>query len=417
LMMWGRRCTMMRRPVLPALWRSCAAAHLSMLESLSLWTASSVGLHHVVQPGNAVNDAVIYRSAARFLSTLPPGFLSYETLELPNSDTGSGKIEQWPTVAVLHGFLGSGKNFRSFAQMLGRRHLQQSTDAPGVRIVLVDLRNHGSTALRAGDFGPPHTVAACAWDVLRLVAHLQLGPSEGVPPLRALVGHSFGGKVALEVSRILEQPPWITQHEQPRFGVPSEALAELRDSLRQVWVLDMSPSVARDADPLLSNDDVASVLRALRALPWSIPSRKWFIEQITAQGMSETLGQWLATSLTRAPTRESKEAMRFVFDLDVAQEMLASHFATDCWPYVEQVAASPGGGSQLHLVQAMGSSRWSTGDVARLRELLASQPHDNDSAMARLFLHQLANTGHWLHAENPSGLAELMLPCLGPALH
>eukprot|EP00958_Prasinococcus_capsulatus_P014553 scaffold1535_cov382-Prasinococcus_capsulatus_cf.AAC.15 len=98
LMMWGRRCTMMRRPVLPALWRSCAAAHLSMLESLSLWTASSVGLHHVVQPGNAVNDAVIYRSAARFLSTLPPGFLSYETLELPNSDTGSGKIEQWPTV-------------------------------------------------------------------------------------------------------------------------------------------------------------------------------------------------------------------------------------------------------------------------------------------------------------------------------
>ena len=49
------------------------------------------------------------------------------------------------------------------------------------------------------------------------------------------------------------------------------------------------------------------------------------------------LAQWLATSLQRTSDGDNKEAMEFIYDFAVAKQMLESHFATDCWNYVEQV--------------------------------------------------------------------------------
>src|SRR5688572_18839444 len=79
----------------------------------------------------------------------------------------------------LHGILGSGTNWRSFAQRLVDQH-------PIWGAVLVDLRMHGASQ----GAPPPHSIEAAAEDLTHLEAVLP-GPARGV------LGHSFGGKVAL----------------------------------------------------------------------------------------------------------------------------------------------------------------------------------------------------------------------------
>src|ERR1700679_538748 len=99
---------------------------------------------------------------------------------------------------VLHGILGSGANFRSFARRLAAAR-------PDWGFVLVDLRMHGQSQ----EAPPPHTLAAAAEDLVRLGVELAL-------PIAGVMGHSFGGKVALAYTG----------------AAPRE--------LEQVWVLDAS---------------------------------------------------------------------------------------------------------------------------------------------------------------------------------
>ncbi|MFW6331186.1 MAG: alpha/beta fold hydrolase, partial [Gemmatimonadota bacterium] len=81
---------------------------------------------------------------------------------------------QW--LAVLHGIYGAGRNWASVARALvGAR--------PGWGAVLVDLREHGESV----GFEPPHTLESTAADL----DGLEAGPVE------AVLGHSFGGKIAL----------------------------------------------------------------------------------------------------------------------------------------------------------------------------------------------------------------------------
>src|SRR5688500_14865900 len=105
--------------------------------------------------------------------------------------------ESAPRVAlVLHGVFGSGSNFRSLMKTL-------AAERDDWRFVLVDLRLHG----RSLEAPPPHSLAACADDLAALTRELALTPA-------AVIGHSFGGKVALTYAE--RQPP----------------------GLRQAWVLD-----------------------------------------------------------------------------------------------------------------------------------------------------------------------------------
>src|SRR5512140_1638579 len=86
---------------------------------------------------------------------------------------------------VLHGIFGAGRNWASIARRLVR-------ERPDWGAVLVDLREHG----RSTGFGGPHTVAAAAGDLRRLVETTGLAAT-------GVLGHSFGGKVALRFGRDL----------------------------------------------------------------------------------------------------------------------------------------------------------------------------------------------------------------------
>ena len=84
-------------------------------------------------------------------------------------------------MVILHGLFGTLDNWQTLAR-------RWATEA-GLRVVSVDLRNHGRSF-----HSPEHSYALMAQDVLALFDHLQLGADT------TLLGHSMGGKVAMRLA-------------------------------------------------------------------------------------------------------------------------------------------------------------------------------------------------------------------------
>lgn len=242
------------------------------------------------------------------------------------------------TVWFVHGVLGQGRNWRSFAR-------QSLEGSPGYRAVLPDLRNHGSHPHQEG----PHTLRAAAEDLHRL------SQEAGVPDV--LVGHSLGGKVALE---------WLG------LGVlPSQT---------EVWVLDAPPGTDRTPTDL----DPADVLDALRRAPVPAPTREPARDFLRAERFPEAIVMWLLTSIEK---RDS--GWHWMYDLEGVQSMFDDYWATDRWPLADD--------PRVNLVQAADGGRWSDDEVSRAERSPAT-------------FHVLENAGHWLHVDNPQGMLGLLRP-------
>jgi len=114
--------------------------------------------------------------------------------------------EQGSWVLVVHGLFGDGNNLGSLGRALAERH----------RVLLVDLRNHGRS---------PHaddcSLLAMAADLAALQQRFDTGPC-------AVVGHSLGGKVAMQlaladggrINRLVVAdiaPVTYPEHHQPVF--------------------------------------------------------------------------------------------------------------------------------------------------------------------------------------------------------
>jgi esterase len=83
-----------------------------------------------------------------------------------------------PPVVILHGLLGSARNWTSIAKELAGRH----------RVFALDLRNHGRSPWAA-----TMSFDDMAGDVAAFIERHRLGPV-------ALIGHSLGGKVAMRLA-------------------------------------------------------------------------------------------------------------------------------------------------------------------------------------------------------------------------
>jgi esterase len=247
----------------------------------------------------------------------------------------------------LHGVLGRGRNWLSIA----RRFVEAR---PGWGAVLVDLRLHGDSRDRPG----PHTVAAAAADLAELAGGLDA-------PVRGVVGHSFGGKVALQ---------WAA------LGA---------DSLEELWVLDSPPGARPDAAGV---EGVVQVLDALRGVDGPLPSRDAFLERMADAGLSQGLARWLGTNLER--TEQGTYAL--ALDLDAIGEILDDYYQQDLWPEVEH----PSGGHQVHLVIGERSEVFGSDDRTRAEGAAASSP--------RVHVHWIADAGHWLHVDAPDALVALL---------
>ena len=219
---------------------------------------------------------------------------------------------------LLHGILGSSTNWRSFARRVSGE------------VVLADLRGHGRSPTPAG----PHTVEACACDL------------EPLGDFDRVVGHSFGGKVALLFGHL--------------HGV------------EDVWVLDSPPGPLR-----APSTEVGEVIRALRAVPQPLPDRDL---RRHLPGFSRAITRWMTTNL-----RRTSEGLVWRFDLDCVEELLADYFQLDAWGLVTP---------DTTLVRAGRSERWDDEDLSRF------QAHPRR--------HVLEDAGHWVHVDDPAGLAALL---------
>jgi pimeloyl-ACP methyl ester carboxylesterase len=249
---------------------------------------------------------------------------------------------------LLHGILGSGQNLRTVARRL-------TAADPSWGFVLPDLRNHGESR----GAPPPHTVAACAEDLLALSASLDIEP-------RTAIGHSFGGKVALVWGALLEAR-----------GRPVD----------RVWALDVPPGPPDIA--LALSSEVVRVVTALRAIPLPLPRRDSIVPILTGAGFSDGLAQWMTTNL-----RATDAGFVWRFDLDGIEEMLHDYARVDTWPWLE----SPTRRARVDVVRAERSERWSDAELGRFAR-----------APASVRLHVLPDAGHWLHVDNPDGLHALLL--------
>lgn len=262
---------------------------------------------------------------------------------------GASEAPAERTALVLHGILGSGQNFRGLARALVKRR-------PDLALVLVDLRNHGDSGT-----GPaPQSLQACA-DDLSAVAE-QLGRQyPDLPPAELLIGHSFGGKVAIAASQTLDL------------------------SLKQVFVLDSNPGTLT----LDKDYEVSRVIAAVRSVPMPAATRQEVVSHLLGQGLSSGLANWMTTNLRRV-----EDVYQWCFDLDAIETMLIDYAGRDLWDYLAAPRVAP----QFQLVVAENSDRWSKTLRRRAEELPAeSQCH----------YHVIPNAGHWLHVDNPGALLDL----------
>jgi pimeloyl-ACP methyl ester carboxylesterase len=142
----------------------------------------------------------------------------------------------------------------------------------------------------------------------------------------AVLGHSFGGKVALVFAA---NPP---------------------EGLQQAWVIDSDPSAGKPAG------DAWQMLQAVRALPSEFPSREEAIAGLERFGFGRRIGEWMTTNLERNGDR-----YQWRLDFDAVEALLADFSETDLWSVVQ----NPPPGVEFHFVKATESDV--LGDAALMR--------------------------------------------------
>jgi esterase len=241
---------------------------------------------------------------------------------LPLHHTVLGERGSW--VLLLHGLFGGGDNLGALGRALAAEH----------RVALVDLRNHGRS---------PHSAAMdlplLAADVAALQASLGLSAS-------ALVGHSLGGKVAMQLA--LSAPQRV----------------------ERLVVADIAPvAYARQ------HDDILAALAAVD-LP-ALTGRSAADAQLAQHIGESNVRQFLLKSLYR-----DDGGWHWRFDLPALR---ANYAALAAAP-----AGAPYAGPTLFIKGE--NSRYI--DTRRYPQMRAAFPAYR--------LEVIAGAGHWLHAEQPA---------------
>jgi pimeloyl-ACP methyl ester carboxylesterase len=243
---------------------------------------------------------------------------------------------------LLHGIFGRGRNWASIArQVVAARGDWQA--------VLADLRGHGDSALPP----PPHTIIGAAKDVARL--SVALGRR-----VEAVLGHSFGGKVALQFAAVAPE------------------------GLRQVWVIDSTPA------PKAPDGSAWRMLQAIRANPGPYASRQEAAGWLVQSGFAAPVASWMASNVVW-----QEERYQWRLDFEVMEALLLDFFRVDLWSVIE----APPPGLVVHLVKATASTLLDERACARIED--ASRTH------GRAQLHRVQG-GHWLNTDNPDALVRLL---------
>lgn len=246
-------------------------------------------------------------------------------------------MRQW--LWALHGAFGSGRNWLHIA-----KHIVHRRDGWGA--LAPDLREHGRSV---GRRSAPHTLAAAAEDLV------------GLDAPTAVMGHSFGGKLALQYA------------------------ASAPVTLRQVWVIDSTPQVL---DP--ETGDAWAMIRLLRQLPRVFASRAEAIDAMQRRGLESPVAHWMAMNV-----QSHDSTYRWRFELDGLEALALQFYEADMWPILHRLTER----MTIHFVIAT-RSRMLTPEARQRLESLGRET-------GRIHLHDVRG-GHWLNVDNPEALVELL---------
>ena len=289
----------------------------------------------VVPPVPAVSKAVPENKPASAVTAV----------DLHSVDAGSRLSPAAPPIIILHGLLGAGNNFNSWA---ARLDAEQNAAGDPRRIMLVDLRNHGAS---------PHSADmsfdALAADVIKLL------DAQGIERA-VLCGHSIGGKVAMAVALLHPQ------------------------RVERLLVLDMAPvSYDRESFPQWAN--IEAVVDAMASVNLkTVRSKQDADQQLVRTVPDPALRGFVLTNLVRS---EGGDGFRWRTNLQAIRDSLPS---LGEWSLGE------------HEDIYHGNTLFVNGGKSRF--LRSSHMPAIQKSFSRFSLSTIRAADHWIHADEPEAL-------------
>ena len=262
-----------------------------------------------------------------------------------------------PRVVFVHGLFGQGKNWTTIAKGLADSH----------RVTLVDLPNHGHS---------PWTDRVHYLDMVEMLAAELEHLGEPV----TLVGHSMGGKVAMQLA--LRHP----------------------ELLRALVVVDIAPveypvQGGRTDDPDEEASPFAGYIAAMRALDLSaLRSREDADEALRPAVHSDMVRAFLLQSLVRSP--DTEHGWRWRLNLELLERDLA---------HLRGFPSPPEGATFDRPVL------WIAG--ANSTYVLPDDRERMDALFPATRLVRIKNAGHWVHSEQPEIFTETLRRFLAAVEH
>ncbi len=239
---------------------------------------------------------------------------------------------QGPDIIFLHGLFGAGDNWRSVGRSLSDHY----------RVHLLDLPNHGKSAWMSEPTLPSLANSVRDW----IVQH-------GIEGYR-LLGHSMGGKVAMEI-----------------------ALNSPGPELEQLIIVDIAP---KRYEP--HHQDVFAAIKSVDFD--QVQDRRAVDAAMSPHLQDEGIRQFLLKSLYK---QDGKLAWRF--NVDVLE---SRYEAVACEP----TSTQPFNGPTL-FIKGMNSRYITADDQNRIMQLFPN-------AKAKL----IEGAGHWPHAEKPVAFTKIL---------
>lgn len=321
-----------------------------------------LGLSLAAKRVEMLSNANAKASLARGLSSV----LSFETFK---SKALAGE-EPTKSLVCLHGILGSKKNWRTPSNMFTKMY-------PQFHAVAMDHRGHG---LSGTSLPGEHTVASCAKDVLRTLQQGNLPAVFRDAPPTIICGHSYSGKVVLSMLDILQKE--------------NAPLPE------HVWVLDSMPGhYDLDLDASHQNS-VSGIIGEIMALPAEFESKAWVEDHLKSKRIPKGVVDWLSTNIIQVEevdgTPKNPKAFRYSFDIKIVKPLFDNFCHLSMWDFLDTYSGS----AHIHFIRAGKNGAWTQETLDRFAKLIAT----ND----KIHLYTMPHVGHWLHAEDPNGVLDMI---------
>ncbi|KAI3782440.1 hypothetical protein L2E82_12487 [Cichorium intybus] len=251
-------------------------------------------------------------------------------------------------------------------------------------MVLVDLRCHGNSTDREG-LSPPHDTANAARDLANLVKSLDWAWPDIV------IGHSLGGKVALQYALSCAQGDYGDSAKLPK----------------QVWVLDCVPGKVENKSQY---QELEKALHALLTLPSPIPSQEYEETSFPFVDSNKKDVQIRQVNLNFSPQPKfGLVILTQQIDHGVLHTMDSwnegRNLDSDYWSLLEE----PPKGMEIAIVRTESQLTWNQDVVERL-ESLASR--ESDESRGKVSVYVVPHSGHWIYKDNPERLLEIMTPSI-----